>query len=548
MEDRKKLEKLIEGYFKKEDIHSPTSATAIGIHKYDGELEDFSQSGIQKMKNTLQEDEKALENINYENLDQEGKIKYHLIKARMKQSRRFFDKMKTLEKDPAFYAEVAIQSLFLLIMRDYAPLENRLKSAISRMKKLPYLFDAAKKNVKNPPKIYSQVAIEMLQGATGLVQKLLPSLAQEVPTLKNEMDEATTIASVAFRDYERFVKEVLLPKSTGEFAIGKDLLDEILKEEEFLDYNSDELWEIGQRELEKCERELEEFVRKNFNTDKPWREVFREIKKNHPPADKVLKTYEEYLNKAKDFVVTHDLVTIPPNQKLIAMDTPEFNRPLIPYAAMMPPAPYEEDQTSFLWVTPVDPNQPPEDQERQLMDSSYGKIQYVSLHEAYPGHHLQLVHASKIKDDLYKRTFSNIFIEGWAFYCENMMGDMGYFDKEGKLCQLEAAYWRAMRILLDVGLHTKRFTYDSAMKFVQEKTDWSPFIIKGELNRYSRMPAQALSYYTGKLEIFKIKDKYQKKHKEFTWKGFHDTLLSFGSLPPRVIEWKMGIRPIDVNP
>ncbi|MFP4498873.1 MAG: DUF885 domain-containing protein [Vulcanimicrobiota bacterium] len=540
------LNSLINDYFEKEDKQSPTSASALGIHKYDHELEDFSEDNQKKMKNSLNEHYRALKKIDFEDLDTDNRIKYHLLNERIKSSYQFFEETRNLQVDPALYAEVAINSVFLLTLRNYAPLEDRLKAAASRMKKLPAFFDTAKKNLENPPRIFTTVASEMLQGAGAFFKGLIPKMAEETPSIKNDILLASDVALAAVRDYQKFIVEDLSRRSDGDFAIGKKLMDKMLTETEFLNYDSDQLWKKGEEELEKCEQEVEKFVKKNFDAHKPWREVYKEVKKNHPAADKVLQTYVEYLEKARKFVEKHDIVEIPANQKLVAMDTPEFNRSLTPFAAMMPPAPYEEDQTSYLWVTPVDPSQSAQNQERQLRDSSYGKIQYVSLHEAYPGHHLQLVYSNRIKDPMFCRTFSNIFIEGWAFYCEQLMKELGYFDKEGELCQLEAAYWRALRILLDVGLHTRRFDFDGAMEFLQSKVDWSPFIAEGELKRYTRTPTQALSYYTGKLELFNIKRGYEKQKKDsFSLRQFHEDLLNCGSLPPKLIEWKLGLKEVE---
>jgi uncharacterized protein (DUF885 family) len=438
--------------------------------------------------------------------------------------------------------------VFTLLLRDFAPLEQRMKSALERMKKIPHFLESGRENLTNPPEIYTDIALETIKGGISFFTDLVPRMAEKVPGMREEVLKARDSVIEALEDYGRFLEREIKPRSTGDFAIGREIMDEILTENEFLDFDSDGLWEIGQRELEKCEAEIIKFVRSEYKTDRPWREVFREMKKNHPPKEHVLDAYREMLEKVKKFIVEHDVIDIPENQELITMETPEFNRMMTPLAALMPAATFDEDKTGFMWVTPVDPDQSPEDQERQLMESSYGKIQYLALHEAYPGHHLQLVYASMVDDYLYKRTMSHIFIEGWAFYCEQMMREMGYFDRDGKLAQLEASYWRALRILLDIGLHTKRFTFDEALEFLCSKVDWAPFVARGELKRYSRMPTQALSYYTGKLEIFRIREAYKKlKGDSFSLKEFHKDLLAHGSLPPKVIEWRMGIREIE-NP
>jgi uncharacterized protein (DUF885 family) len=545
MAENMKFNDFSDRYFKEMDKTSPTSSTYLGIHDYDEELDDLSPASLEKMRENNKIFRQELDNINFDELDNDNKIKWHIIDSSIKDGNRFLNVTKRYETDPALYANVAV-SVFLLLSREFASLEDRLLSVASRLEKTPALFEAARQNLTNPPKIYTEVALDILKGSDGLFNDLIPRMVEKAPSVKDRVDKALEIAKKEVSDYMEYLETVIMPRSNGEYAIGKEMMDELLRENDFLDYTTDDLWEIGKREVEKCEQELTEFCKNHFDPNKTWRENFREVKKHHPEEDKVLDTYKTCLQKAKEFVVERDLVTIPENQQLVPDYTPEFFRSLTPLAAYMPPAPFEKDQRAFLWVTPVNPDQPEEDKEKQLRDSCYGKISYVSLHECFPGHHLQLVYHSGVKDPVYKRTFSNIFVEGWAFYTEQMMKDHGFFDKESELCQLEAAYWRALRILLDVGIHTGRFTWDEALAFVAEKTDWSPFIAKSELKRYAHDPTQALSYYTGKLEIFRLKEDYAKVHGNgFPLKKFHEDLLKCGSLPVKMIEWKLGLKPVE---
>jgi uncharacterized protein (DUF885 family) len=544
--DNEKLEKFAVAYFEDEDRQSPTSATALGIHRYDRELEDLSPSGIREKSAALAAFEKDFLGIRYDMLDREGQIKYRLMEERLKSSRRFFDTTRPFERDPAFYADLCVQTIFILLMRSFAPLEERLECAASRMEKMPGLLSHARKNLGNPPEIYTTIAAEVLKGAGSLFGQLIPAMAEKAPSVRERLLKGRDAAVKAMEEYASYLQNEVLPRSTGDFACGAKLMDEMLTGEHFLDYDSEALWKIGERELEKCEEDLNSFVRSAFNTSRPWMEVFREIKNNHPPADGLLKAYTDCLERAENFIVEHDLVGIPPEQSLTAMDTPTFNRPLIPHAAYMPPAAFEESQAGYLFVTPIKADQSPEDQEAQLRDSAYGKIQHVSLHETFPGHHLQMTYASRVKDPIFKRTFSLIFIEGWALYCEQMMGDLGYFDREGHLCQKEASYWRALRILLDLGLHTGRFTFDEAYRFLRSKVDWGEYIARAELKRYTRTPTHALSYYAGKIELLRIREQYKKARKDaFTLRGFHEDLLNCGSLPPKVMEWKLGLRDVE---
>ena len=547
MQQKETMAQFAERYYKKSDEMYPSIATAMGIHDYDGELETLSKEQIEERLEIHREFAKELKKFSFDELNKEEKIMYHIVNSNLKATFRDCERRNIYETDPALYADLANNSVFILLIRNFAPLEERLKSVASRLHKIPALYESAKKNIKNPPKVYVQIALASLKGSGGLLNDMIPKLAEKYPSVKEDITTGLEKTIKATDDYIKFLEEEILPNANGEFAIGRELFDEMLKESDFLDYNSDDLWEIGQRELVKCENELKEFCKKNLDPDKTWQENFLEVKKHHPPADKILETYQKFLKNAKEFVIKNDLVTIPENQKVTAMDTPEFIRSLTPLAAYMPPAPFEEDQSGYLLVTPINKEQPEDAQEKQMMDNCYGKIQYVSLHECYPGHHLQLVYSSGLKNPVFKRLFSNIFIEGWAFYTEQLMKDQNYFDVEGEMCQLEAAYFRAIRILLDVGLHTGRFTMESALDFMKEKTTWSPYIALGEIQRYTHMPTQALSYYTGKLEIFRIMKDYKKmKGENFSLKEFHEDLLNCGSLPPKMVEWQLDMKEIEV--
>lgn len=546
MQENERMRKFAEEYYRKSDELYPSMATVMGIHHYDHEIEDLSPEGIEKSLEFHRQSSEEIEKIDFDKLGNDEKIMFHIINSNIKATLRDIERRKIYETNPAIYADLANNSVFLLLLRDFAPMEERLKAVASRLHKIPSVFEAGKKNVKNPPRVYVDIALNSLKGSGGLLKDMIPRLAEKYPLLKPGIDAGLEKTIAATDDFIKFLENEILPHANGNFAAGKEMFDEMLRESDFMDLTSDDLWEIGQREAKKCEEELIDFCKRKMDPGKTWKENFLEVKKHHPSSDDILPTYQKYLQNAKEFVIKNDLVTIPDNQKVTAMETPEFLRNLTPLAAYMPPAPFEEDQSGYLLVTPINKEQPEEAQEKQMMDNCYGKISYVSLHECYPGHHLQLVYSSGVENPVFKRIFSNIFIEGWAFYTEQLLKDQGYFDVEGEICQLEAAYFRANRVLLDVGLHTGRFTMESALEFMKDKTTWSPYIALGEIQRYTSMPTQALSYYTGKLEIFRIMEDYKKlKGDKFSLKEFHEALLTCGSMPPKLIEWKLGMKEIE---
>jgi uncharacterized protein (DUF885 family) len=268
------------------------------------------------------------------------------------------------------------------------------------------------------------------------------------------------------------------------------------------------------------------------------KELVEEMKKGHPPADRLLDTYRAAMMSARRFVIEQDLVTIPPDEELTIVETPAYMRNQIPYAAYMPPGLLEAEQEGIFVVTPVDPDAPPEEQEEKLRGHSYDKLPITALHEAYPGHHLQLVVANLNKSlpQLFGGYLSSLFVEGWAFYCEEMMEQQGFLQKPvQRLSRLQDQLWRAARIIVDVSLHTGQMGYEEAVQFMIEKANLEPSDARVEVNRYTQSPTQPMSYLMGKHEIMQIVEEYQARYPEHSLKQMHDALLQSGSLPPRLM-------------
>jgi len=219
---------------------------------------------------------------------------------------------------------------------------------------------------------------------------------------------------------------------------------------------------------------------------------------------------------------------MPTGEELDVILTPEFERPTIPYAAYMPPAPFEKQQKGFFFVTPAE-------KEEQLRGHSIYKIPVTALHEGYPGHHLQLVLANRLDSKVRKLMGTSVFIEGWALYCEEMMYDLGYYsDPRVRLMQLKDQIWRACRVIIDVSLHTKRMTYGEAIDFLVKEAKLEHVNATAEVKRYTRTPTQPMSYAIGKKQIMSLKDEYIGELRQF-----HNKLLSFGSIPVALVKERM---------
>ncbi|MBI3287098.1 MAG: DUF885 domain-containing protein [Chloroflexi bacterium] len=452
----------------------------------------------------------------------------------MKSNIRGLDRLRHWERNPYEYVSAAIWGCYLLLTRDFAPLRDRLRSLLGRLREVPRLLREGQQNLTNPPRVWTEVALEALAGAVGYFEHEVPR--QAAPPMADDLvaqiAEASRAAAEALRSYGRFLEQDLLGRSNGEYAIGEDLFEEILREEHFLDYTAESMLSTGRRLYEEIRLEMERLAQQ-IAPGRPLREVVDELGREYPSSESLLDHYRQEMLRARDFALQKKLVSVPVAEKLELAETPQAFWSIIPYAMYMPPAPFEDVQTGTFFVTPVDPLADAERRAQQLAGHSLHKIPVVALHEGYPGHHLQLVWANTNPSKVRKQFFSTLFIEGWAFYCEELMERYGFIsDRRSRLARLSQELWRAARIIADVSLHTAGMTIPQAVDLMLE-AGLEPVNALAEVRRYSMSPTQPMSYLIGKLEIMKMADRYRQwKGGKFDLADFHAALLSTGSLPP----------------
>jgi uncharacterized protein (DUF885 family) len=271
---------------------------------------------------------------------------------------------------------------------------------------------------------------------------------------------------------------------------------------------------------------------------KNWKDVIDERKGNHPSADGLRAAYEEHMKRARDFVVGKGLVPIPPGETLRVVDTPAFIRTTIPYAAYLNPGAFDEKQEGIFVVTPVDRGAPAEVQEEQLKGHSHPSMVLTALHEAYPGHHLQLVWSNRAPSKVRQICFDTVFAEGWALYCEEMMKEAGFYEsKEIQMFQLKDMLWRAARVVIDVGLHTRTMNFDEAVEFLISEAVVERSNAMAEVRRYTNSPTQPSSYAIGKAEIVSLRGEEERRlGPRFNLSQFHERLLSSGTIPFKLMK------------
>ncbi|UCG91369.1 MAG: DUF885 domain-containing protein [candidate division WOR-3 bacterium] len=536
------FDRFVEEYLEFLWKSSPVRATYAGIHTYDHELDNVDRDFLEEINKKHKEYLRKLEKTEKKGLTDDEYVDWQLLKNSLESEIKSFEEIRFWEKQPFVYAEICIDSLFLLFLREFAPIEVRTAAILSRMRQIPQLLKDGQQNLKDSPEIFTTLTLEIVNGGKKFCKTVVAALGSAVPKLRTELEKTGAQALAAFNDYDTFLREEYLPKSRGEFAIGRDLFNFKLMKNHMLPYNTEEIFEIGKEAKQSTEDDLKN-IAQTIDTNKPWWEVVNDIKKRHPQASELLATYQKEMESAKRFVLEKDLVSIPSGEELVVIPTPQFHRPILPYAAYMRPAPFEKQQKGFFYVTPIEENVAKEEQEKILRGHSFHKIPVTALHEGYPGHHLQLVRANQHERKLRRLLRTTVFVEGWALYCEEMMADAGFYsDPRTKLFKLKDQLWRACRVIIDVGLHTKTMDYAQAVDFLVNDAKLERVHAEKEVTRYTFTPTQPLSYMIGKKQILELKKDYQTKLKdEFRLKEFHDKLISFGSIPICLIRAALGI-------
>jgi len=534
----------VEAWFSRLLEESPVAATALGDHRFDDRLSDYSRTGLARKERLLREALAELEGFEANRLSPDARIDYEIVFRLSKGFLREHERFRGHQRNPYAYLYECVGGVFLLLTRDFAPFPERLKSVIARAREIPRVLREAEENLipEEVPPIWVEVALESLRRVTPAFSFLLPALALRTPYRFPGMLRAARAATKALRRYEAFLEERVKPKARGNFAAGEALFEEILRENHLLPYRAEELLRLGQDILRQTREEMEVLARR-IDPHRSAREILEEAKNRHPAPKEILPAYRREVAKAREFVERERVVTVPEGESLRVEPTPPPLRTTIPFAAYMMPGPLEKKQEGIFWVTPVDGRMPPKVREEKLRGHFWAKIPVTVVHEAYPGHHLQLVFANRYAQTLPRKlgsALSSLFVEGWAFYCEELMENLGYLgDPLQRLARLSDQLWRAARIVIDVSLHTRGMTVEEAVEFLVREVGMERTNALAEVRRYTLSPTQPLSYLVGKLEILKVIEEVKRAKPGLSLRELHDALLSQGSLPPKLLRERL---------
>ena len=518
----------------------PVAATQAGVTTYDDRYGRFSPVALAPHLAALKSISAALEEATTGELEDEIDRTALLNDVRVLQQR--FERERPQAKNPGFWLTHLLGGLhFLLGRRDRAPAE-RARALAGRLEDVPGLLDDARAALVEPVRVFVETALRITEGGLALVRDMGTAVDGVAPSEAGRVVAAAEQAGAALSSFTHDLGR-WLESASDRFALGEDDFNFHLHYEHALRDTAPELWRYGMHLKEELEADLARRAgRLSGGRGKRWQDVADRLRADHPPAAALVAAYAEEMRRARDFVATRGLAAIP-DAPLDVVPTPAFMRPIIPFAAYDSPGPYSSDRAGWFYVTLPDPRLPAEAQERMLRDHCRYELAATALHEGYPGHHLQLLHAQAQSSDTRKNVWTPLTVEGWALYCEDMMGEEGFYrSEEEAFFQRVHLLWRATRVLLDVGLHTRGMTFDQAVDQFVTELHVDRANAEAEVRRYCAEPAQPLCYAVGRREILELRKDFQAaRGTKFTLRAFHDALLRYGGLPVALIRWGLGL-------
>jgi uncharacterized protein (DUF885 family) len=531
--------KLADRFFDEFVFHfDPVQGTASGFHQYDTLLPSGSRSEIEAEIAALKKWQTDAGNFDPRGLSPAAASDRDLMIAQIQSQLLTLESVRMWEKNPDTYSSAITNAIFVIMSRTFAPPAERLKSVIAREKLIPRVFASARENLKNPPRIYTEVALEQLPGMVSFFEKDVPKAFQAVTDNELSAEFRHTNQGVldALHSYETWLKNDLLPRSQGDFRIGAENYRKKLLYDEMVDVPLDRLLETGYQDLRHNQAEFKR-VAAEIDPKRTPQQILESLERDHPQADKLLQSFRDVLGGLRSFIEQHHIVTIPSPVPPILEETPPFMRALTT-ASMDTPGPYEKAaKEAFFNVTLPDPHWSTRQAEEYLQDFNRGVIISTATHEAYPGHYVQFLWLQNVPSKVRKLLGCSSNAEGWAHYSEQMMLDEGFGNGDPKLRlgQLQDALLRDVRYIAGIQMHTGKMTLEQATDlFVKEGYQPRP-IAEKEAKRGTADPTY-LVYTLGKLEILKLRDDYKKmKGSQYKLQEFHDAFMKQGTAPIKIV-------------
>lgn len=528
--------RLVDDYYRAWFRYHPEEAVDAGVPGYADRLTPYTPDELGALVCLNDELMVALDEIDPVTLDDDQRIDRELLyNAARLENERLLD-IEPQRPDPGRY--LPVEAIYQLLIR---PVEDFGASLTARLAAVPdHLRGARELLAAQPhaiPPLWLSTTVTAARAGADFLRGLKAEPRVAALARPEQVAAGLDAACAALLDYARFLEQDIGPAAQGEVACGRVYFDHLLARRHFLDIDAAGLRDFGAELFERTLAELKACARRLSGSDDVGA-LTRRIQADHPSPPELLPLYRRQMEAARDFVARHDLVTLPQDAELAVVETPGFLRHQIPFAAYSVPTPRDPRQPGLYYVTP--PAAP-----EHLGEHNYVGVMHTCVHEAWPGHHLQFVTANRSPRGSSLPRFLNAsatLYEGWALYCEQMMQEEGFLDRpEQRFLLLKDRLWRALRVLIDVDLHTAGESVEAAVDRMVRYLDFPRAMALADVTWYSRAPTVPMGYACGWALIDAARTRLRRDAGPFTLKSFHDRLLSQGSIAlPLVLRREFG--------
>ncbi|MBS1766136.1 MAG: DUF885 domain-containing protein [Acidobacteria bacterium] len=540
--------RILDGYLRL----NPETATQLGDHRFDDRLSDLSPAGLAAQRDWAKAQLAALSAIPESSLSVGNQVDRAILRDQLDGALFQIDDLKQWQWNPLTYNPG--DAVYSLLARDFAPLPVRLKAVKARLLLIPGLLDAAKANLKHPPRIYTETAIQQFEGALAMVKEDVGASAAEAG-MKEDLAPAQEQAAKAIEQFIAWMRSDLLPRSDGDFRIGKEHFRKELRFTLNSDLSMEEILKRAESQLKATQAEMYQVAKPLFEAYFPGRDerdpkvvikaVLDKIAEKRPTNGTIVALATADLKQATDFVRAHNLVTVPTEPvKIIVM--PEYQRG-VAVAYCEAPGPLEAHGSTFFAISPTPKDWKPARVESFFKEYNEAMVQDLTAHEAMPGHYLQLAHSNASKAPTLVRSVftSGLFAEGWAVYGEQLMARAGYGGPEVHMEQLKMRLRVIINAILDQKIHTQGMTEQQALDLMEHEGFQEEGEAVGKWRRACLSSTQLSTYFVGASEMDDIRAAAEAKaaaeKRPFDLQAFHDKLLSFGSPAPKYAKRLMGL-------
>jgi len=534
----------------------PEYATELGEHRFDGEVTDYSPETRQRLLvRAKQFREKLKEFSDISKLTGANQIDVRILTENIENEIFELEELKEGDWNPLVYNQSLANGLYLLVARDFAPAEQRIPNLRKRMEGIPKVIEQAQANLQHSPRVHTETAIEQTQGAIGLVREGLAPLLEQTPQLKKEIAPLQEKTAKALEEYKKWLEKDLLPRSDGDFRLGADKFRKKLRFALSSDLSMEEIMKRAQADLQQTQSAIYQtalpLYKKYFpkadkaaldDKKKVTQAVLDKLSAEHSDDNTIVGYCQKVVNEATDFVKAHDLVTVP-DKPLDVIVMPEFKRG-VAIAYCDPVGPLEKSGKTFFAVSPTPSNWSKERKESFFREYNNYMVRDLTVHEAMPGHFLQLAHANEFKAPTLVRAvfWSGTFVEGWAVYTEQMMAEAGYGGPEVKMQQLKMRLRAICNAILDQSIHAGNMSEQQAMDLRMKEAYQQEGEAVAKWKRARLTSSQLSTYFVGVSEHLDLREKAKAKAgAAFNLKKYNDQVISYGSPPVKYVRELMGL-------